>query len=67
MPRRECSVMEERLRFVARLLDGEGMSDVCRQFGLSRMPRHSPSIERRSATPMTARRTKLPFSASTST
>ncbi len=30
------SVMEERLRFVARLLDGEGMSDVCRSFGISR-------------------------------
>ena len=28
--------MEERLRFVARLLDGEGMSDVCRGFGISR-------------------------------
>jgi len=28
--------MEERLRFVARLLDGEGMSDVCRDFGISR-------------------------------
>jgi transposase InsO family protein len=28
--------MEERLRFVARLLDGEGMSDVCREFGISR-------------------------------
>ena len=36
MPWRECSVMEERLRFVARLLDGEGMSDVCRAFGISR-------------------------------
>lgn len=36
MPWRECSVMEERLRFVARLLDGEGMSDVCRVFGISR-------------------------------
>jgi transposase InsO family protein len=36
MPWRECSVMEERLRFVARLLDGEGMSDVCREFGISR-------------------------------
>jgi hypothetical protein len=30
MPWRECSVMEERLRFVARLLEGEGMSQVCR-------------------------------------
>jgi transposase len=28
--------MEERLRFVARLLDGEGMSAVCRQFGTPR-------------------------------
>ncbi|MER9794815.1 IS481 family transposase, partial [Mesorhizobium sp. M0213] len=36
MPWRECSVMEERLRFVARLLDGEGMSAVCREFGISR-------------------------------
>ncbi|MER8732011.1 helix-turn-helix domain-containing protein, partial [Mesorhizobium sp. M1227] len=36
MPWRECSVMEERLRFVAHLLAGEGMSDVCRDFGISR-------------------------------
>ena len=36
MPWKECSVMEERLRFVARLLDGEGMSDVCRELGISR-------------------------------
>jgi transposase InsO family protein len=28
--------MQERLRFVARLLEGEGMSEVCRQFGISR-------------------------------
>jgi len=28
--------MEERLRFVARLLEGEAMSDVCRSFGISR-------------------------------
>jgi transposase len=36
MPWKECSVMEERLGFVARLLDWEGMSDVCREFGISR-------------------------------
>ena len=36
MPWKESSVMEERLRFVARLLDGEGMSEVCRSFGISR-------------------------------
>lgn len=28
--------MEERFRFVARLLDGKAMSDVCRSFGISR-------------------------------
>src|SRR5918994_6320996 len=36
MPWTETSVMEERLRFVARLLEGEPMSDVCREFGISR-------------------------------
>jgi len=36
MPWKECSVMDERLRFVAKLLDGESMSDVCREFGISR-------------------------------
>ncbi len=36
MPWKECSVMDERLRFVAKLLDGEAMSDVCREFGISR-------------------------------
>ena len=36
MPWKESSVMEERLRFVARLLDGEPMTEVCRAFGVSR-------------------------------
>ena len=36
MPWKECSVKDERLRFVARLLDGEAMSEVCREFGISR-------------------------------
>lgn len=36
MPWKECSVMEERLRFVARLLEGEEMSFLCREFGISR-------------------------------
>jgi hypothetical protein len=36
MPWKASSVMEERLRFVARLLDGEAMTDVCREFGVSR-------------------------------
>lgn len=36
MPWRECNRMNERLRFVARLLDGEKMAVVCRDFGISR-------------------------------
>src|SRR3974377_1067247 len=36
MPWKASSVMEERLRFVGRLLDGESMTDVCREFGISR-------------------------------
>src|SRR6516164_9921277 len=36
MPWQECSKMDERLRFVARLLDGEKMAVVCREFDISR-------------------------------
>jgi transposase InsO family protein len=36
MPWKASSVMEERLCFVARLLDGEAMTDLCREFGISR-------------------------------
>ena len=36
MPWRESTVMEERLRFVARRLEGEPMTTLCREFGISR-------------------------------
>jgi transposase InsO family protein len=36
MPWKECSVMEERMRFVLRRLDGEPMSGLCREFGIAR-------------------------------
>ena len=36
MPWKECNVVEERLRFIARLLDGEKMASLCREFGISR-------------------------------
>src|SRR6202034_4812611 len=36
MPWQECRKMDERLRFVARLLDGEKMADLCREFDISR-------------------------------
>ncbi len=36
MPWKECTRVEERLRFVARILEGEKMASVCREFGISR-------------------------------
>ncbi len=36
MPWKECNAMDERLKFVARLLDGEKMTVMCREFGISR-------------------------------
>lgn len=36
MPWKECSVMDEKLKFIARLLDGEKMAGLCREFGISR-------------------------------
>jgi putative transposase len=36
MPWKECHVVDERLRFVARLLDGEKMAALCKEFGISR-------------------------------
>ena len=36
MPWKESSVVEERLLFVARILDGEPLTDMCREFGISR-------------------------------
>ncbi|ESX08264.1 integrase [Mesorhizobium sp. LSHC440B00] len=36
MPWKECNVMEERLKFIARLLDGEKMAVLCREFDISR-------------------------------
>ena len=36
MPWRECNPMDERLKFVARVLEGETMSALCREFGISR-------------------------------
>ena len=36
MPWKEYNRMDERLRFVAKLLKGEKMAVVCREFGISR-------------------------------
>ncbi len=36
MPWKEYKSMDEKLRFIARLLDGEKMAPLCREFGISR-------------------------------
>src|SRR6185295_4380397 len=36
MPWKVCKPMDERLNFIARLLDGEKMAGLCREFGISR-------------------------------
>lgn len=36
MPWQECSKVDERLRFVARLLEGEKMAELCREFDIFR-------------------------------
>ena len=36
MPWKETCVRDERMRFIARLLDGEAMSRLCDEFGISR-------------------------------
>jgi hypothetical protein len=36
MPWQECSVMDEKLQFVARRLAGEPRAELCREFGISR-------------------------------
>jgi len=40
MPWQECSKVDERLRFVARLLEGEKMAALCREFDISRKTGH---------------------------
>jgi hypothetical protein len=42
--RDDCLFGKELLRFVARLLDGEAMTDVCREFGVSRKTGYRFSI-----------------------
>ena len=37
MPWKECQKMDERMRFVSRHLEGESISELCREFGISRV------------------------------
>lgn len=36
MPWKECDKMDEKVKFIARLLDGEKMAPLCREFNISR-------------------------------
>jgi transposase InsO family protein len=36
MPWMECKIMDQKLRFIARLIEGEKMAPLCREFGISR-------------------------------
>jgi len=40
MPWKEYQPMDERLRIIARLLEGEKMAPLCREFGISRVTGH---------------------------
>ena len=40
MPWQECKPMDERLKFIGRLLAGEKMAVLCREFGISRVTGH---------------------------
>ena len=40
MPWKECKPTDERHRFIARLLEGEKMAPLCREFGTSRVTSH---------------------------
>src|SRR5210317_1712766 len=37
MPWKECKPMDERIKFIGRLLQGEKMAPLCREFGISRV------------------------------
>ena len=40
MPWKETSVMDERMKFIGRLLSGEKMAPLCREFEISRVTGH---------------------------
>ncbi|CDM58732.1 transposase (ISmav2) [Rhizobium favelukesii] len=40
MPWQKCNRMDERLKFVARVLDGEKIAALCREFCISRKTGH---------------------------
>ncbi len=40
MPWKECDKVSERMKFIGRLLEGEKMTDLCQEFGISRVTGH---------------------------
>lgn len=41
MPWKETSVMDERTKFIGRILEGEKLAPLCREFGISRVTGHN--------------------------
>ncbi len=56
MPRKECSVVEERLRFVARLLDGEAEGECPASSQALDWPVQAAALPRRFKLPGPTRR-----------
>lgn len=40
MPWKETSIMDERTKFIGRILSGEKIAPLCREFGISRVTGH---------------------------
>jgi putative transposase len=40
MPWKECSTVDEKIKFIARYMEGEAISALCREFGISRVTGH---------------------------
>ena len=40
MPWKETCVMDERTKFIGRILEGEKIAPLCREFGISRVTGH---------------------------
>src|SRR6266699_1152542 len=57
VPWKECNQMDERLKFIARLLDGEKMAVLCRQFAISRKTGYKMRIQRLSESRFAERET----------
>ena len=57
MPWEECTVMDQKLKFIARLLKGEQMAPLCREFDITR-----PTVTKSGVDNVKRRKKNLDFS-----